>query len=141
MVVQEALNRLFAHDAFLLTNDVSEWAVAHRLAVYLEQLLPGWNVDCEYNRQGQDRDPKSDQYGTILRPDIAVHHRGYCEREHNLLVIEVKKGDSTQDASKAREYTGRAAGDRRFQYSHGLTLVIGNPVALTWYQDGRKARR
>src|SRR5262245_18741393 len=96
-VVLAALNMLFARDAFLLEKDNSEWAVAHRLAVYLETLLPGWNIDCEFNRQGKAADPKALERGSHVRPDIIVHHRGQLEREHNLLAIELKKRNSMSD--------------------------------------------
>jgi hypothetical protein len=85
LLVCEALNMVFARDPALLDNDSSEWSVAHRLAVYLEQLLPGWNIDCEYNRQGEAGDRKERTGGKGVRPDIIVHHRGQVERDHNLL--------------------------------------------------------
>ena len=65
-LVLESLNRLFARDAILLKTGASEWSIAHRLAVYLEQLLPGWNIDCEYNRQGQNGAPKTDSTNGLL---------------------------------------------------------------------------
>lgn len=139
IVVRQALNRLFACDAALLADDVSEWAVAHRLAVYIEQLLPGWNVDCEYNRQGGAADPKAMADGRHARPDIVVHHRGCLEREHNLLAIELKKRNSANDASKACEYTGAPAGARQFQYLHGLTIVMDERCRLAWFQNGQGA--
>ena len=68
--VQRAIDRFYARDSALLRQDVSEWTIAHRLAVYLEQEIPGWNVDCEYNRQGGGADEKRNDKNQIVRPDI-----------------------------------------------------------------------
>jgi hypothetical protein len=90
-LVDRAVQTVYARDAALFKVDASEWALAHRLAVYLERSLPEWNVDCEYNRQGLGRGAKTNELGEKIRPDITVHHRGELAREHNLLVIELKK--------------------------------------------------
>ncbi len=77
-------------------HDVHERSTAHRLAVHMEAHFRGtWNVDCEYDRDGQVRKTlegiaqcdgrKTDN----ILPDIIVHHRGYEGRLHNLLVIEL----------------------------------------------------
>ena len=135
--VLEALNMLYARDASLLENDAAEWSIAHRLAVYLEQQLPGWNVDCEYNRQGPDQETKKRTAGTLVRPDIIVHHRRRIEREHNLLAIELKKAASASDSGKAREYTAPPDNERTFQYQYGLALAVVDGPRLTWFENGR----
>lgn len=134
--VREALDRLFARDATLLGSDNSEWAVAHRLAVYLEQLLPGWNIDCEFNRQGDAAEVKKRAGGSLVRPDIIVHHRGQVAREHNLLAIELKKTSSEQDHAKLQEYTAPAAGERKFQYRYGLAIALSDDCKMTWFENG-----
>jgi hypothetical protein len=135
-ILRDAMNMLFARDAALLGNDNSEWAIAHRLAVYLEQLLPGWNIDCEFNRQGERNDPKALEVGSYIRPDIVVHHRGRLAKQHNLLAIELKKTDSAKDHEKVAECTSAPAGDRKFQYEYGLALSL-DPFEMTWFEDGR----
>jgi hypothetical protein len=138
-LVDQAVNMLFAHDAALLETNNSEWAVAHRLAVYLERLLPGWNVDCEFNRQDDGTDPKMLGGGNRVRPDIIVHHRGRVEREHNLLIVELKKTTSSTDQAKVQEYTAPPSGERRFQYQHGLTITFGQAIKTTWFENGEAA--
>ena len=34
-------------------DSVHERSTTHRLAVYFDPLFTGWNVDCEYDRDGQ----------------------------------------------------------------------------------------
>src|SRR5262249_38421683 len=108
------------------------------LAIYLEELLPEWNVDCEHNRQGQDGQPKKRANGKRVRPDIIVHHRGRLEPEHNLVAIELKRRSSRADDSKAREYTAAPDRYRRFQYQFGLALGLSGPRRLTWFREGRE---
>jgi hypothetical protein len=48
------LNVLLSQDAHLLKNDVNERSITHKLAEYIQQVTPDWNVDCEYNKHGTD---------------------------------------------------------------------------------------
>ena len=136
--VIRAVNMLFARDADLLRREASEWSVTHRLAVYIEDEFPGWNVDCEFNRQGPGADKKRRDTGDGVRPDIIVHHRGHSEPTHNLLVIEVKALASEVDCAKVREYTAAPNGFRVFQYQFGLSLVMGGTPSLTWFSEGEQ---
>jgi len=136
--VQQAINLFYAYDSNLLTQDASEWSMAHRLAVYLEHEIAEWNVDCEYNRQGLSKDPKSMADGPNVRPDIILHHRGRVEMDHNLLVVELKKHKSDADLGKALEYTRPPEGSRKFQYQYGLTLSLFKRPILHWFMDGRQ---
>ncbi len=109
--VLRSLQRLLAEDVYLFEADANERSISHRLALYLEEEFPGWNVDCEYNRNGHE--PKrlqlnpeeiqsDDEQGTTVYPDIIVHRRGQSE---NHLVIEIKKrngGSCNNDLRKLR---------------------------------------
>ena len=105
--IKEALNksldRLLANDFEILINDVNERTISHRLAIYLESYFPGWNIDCEYNRNHDDpkrleikrRNIESDDtHATTVYPDIIIHRRGTND---NLVVIEMKKTTSQED--------------------------------------------
>lgn len=102
-LLMECLEALVEHDAFLLTNDVNERAISHRLCMYLQQALPDWDVDCEYNRNHDDpkmlniqtRRTLSDDntQATTVFPDIIVHRRN---TDDNKLVIEMKKTTSAE---------------------------------------------
>ena len=132
MCVHRAIDVLYASDAKLFAVEASEWALAHRLAIYLEHEIPGWNVDCEYNRQGDGHDPKENK----VRPDIAIHHRGFLEPQHNLLVIELKKREEEFDLVKTRAYTDKPTEKRRFQYQYGLALSFLPKLQKHWFHDG-----
>jgi len=134
--VNWAIDCLYAHDGMLLRANASEWAIAHRLAVYLEQRLPQWNIDCEYNRQGIGRHPKRNEPNRRIRPDIIIHHRGQIAIQHNLLVIEMKKRGDRLDLDKVCKYTALPNGTRRFQYQYGLSVSLIPTVEAHWFQNG-----
>lgn len=107
--VYRAISLLLRNDMYLLSNDVAERAITHRLAVYLESEFKGWNVDCEYNRHNGEskalrrwiredkiKEEKNEEEdtsvpGSLVYPDIVIHLRG---TDINLLVIEVKKSNN-----------------------------------------------
>jgi hypothetical protein len=112
--VDEALGDLVDQDRHLLISDVNERSITHKLAIYLSNQFPEWDVDCEYNRNGEDTklledDDRfkelfeivegnmrpDDSNARTVYPDIIVHRRGTDE---NLIVIELKK--STNPKSK-----------------------------------------
>lgn len=114
--LMQCLDLIWENDSYLIGNDLNERTFCHRLALYLEQEMKGFNVDCEYNRNkngskriyelsqnlnwkmlndnvlmtikdAEKMESKIRSYVTY--PDIIVHERGSNKR--NLLVIEVKK--------------------------------------------------
>lgn len=98
--LEQALSRLMLRDSHLLTVDASERSITHQLAVHLMEQFPGYDIDCEYNRDGFDvkrlelaerRTRDDDTEAVTVFPDIVVHLRGH--NNDNLLVIEVKNAD------------------------------------------------
>ena len=49
-IVVASLRELLQDDASLLQYDVSERAITHKLAEYLQYRFGDYHVDCEYNR-------------------------------------------------------------------------------------------
>ena len=126
-VIEEKLRCALAlvteRDRDLLEDGRNERAVAHRLAVYLEDQFQGWHIHCEFNRQGSTNGPEdersrkqisaeppllppSEEGGVwaLVDPDIIVHRR---RTKLNLLVIEVKPASSAgikRDKAKLMKY-------------------------------------
>lgn len=110
---------LLARDAQLFVVDANERSITHRLAIYLQEEFLEYNVDCEYNRVGEN--PKKigdfkkrldnfkkkidsdDANAVTVYPDIIVHHRGTRD---NFIVIEVKKTSNKDgdDLEKLKAY-------------------------------------
>lgn len=132
--VGRACREVEKNDNFLLAEDVSEWAVAHRLAVYLEKYFSDYSVDCEYNRMaGPDglytpRSPKKVHGSNKQRPDIIIHRRG-PETLGNLLVIELKKSSSVEDEG----FLDAMMRDPKFDYKYGCHILIADhKLAENW---------
>lgn len=131
-----ALDALFDVDSYLLTVDSSERSISHRLAVHMAQQIPGYHVDCEYNRDGFDikrlqleqRHVNDDDVEAVtVFPDIIIHRRG--TNDHNLLAIEMKKESSTvpsdYDIEKLKAFRGE------LKYLFAVHVTVGKNKANT----------
>tara|TARA_R110000751_G_scaffold191787_1_gene297412 strand:+ start:231 stop:719 length:489 start_codon:yes stop_codon:yes gene_type:complete len=129
--VRSAYRTLLARDRYLFEIDVNERSLTHKLAEYLQQHFPEWNVDCEYNRWADNPNGNiqkqldgletqvlsTDANGTTVYPDIIVHLRGTSE---NLVVIEAKKGrgDLERDRRKLALYRNQLG------YTHAVAVIF-----------------
>jgi hypothetical protein len=98
--------------------------------VYFENLFPGWRVDCEFNKCGND--PKlASRSVESKRPDIIVHQRG--ERGPNLLAVEIKKqlGIDSNDREKVRRYID----ELKYKWAVCISLQV-NKAICEWQGDG-----
>lgn len=133
--IAAALDRLMEIDADLLQVDANERSLTHQFAVHLQEQLPQWHVDCEYNRNGidpkrlvlHDLQPAADDTdGQTVFPDVIVHKRG---TETNWVVIEFKKSSSRVpdrvDLHKLHAYKH----DARLRYTHALFVKLQVGVA------------
>ncbi len=136
---------VLVRDSFLLEHAVHERSITHKLAEYLQQEFPDYNVDCEYNKHGLavKRLPRQCQDSLkekeYVYPDIVVHWRG--SDDSNLLVIEAKPKIhslvSGCDAAKLIEFTKP---DGEYRYHLGLFMCfngLGEPK-LVWFENGRE---
>lgn len=125
--IERSIDRLIDHDWRLLELGPSERAVTHRLAVYIEQEFPSWNVDSEYNRQGDEGKRKQiileigEDPGDV-DPDIIVHVRG--PQGPNLLALELKP-ESSSRAEKDRDRKKLKAYIRQHGYHHAAFIIYG----------------
>lgn len=120
-----AVQTFLDRDAYLLWADVNERTMTHRLAIYVEAAFEGWDVDCEYNRDGHD--PKEiafgsgddAEHGSRVFPDVIVHRRGTGD---NHVVFELKKSNNPEsddrDFEKLRGYCSQLG------YRHGVFLRL-----------------
>jgi hypothetical protein len=103
--------------------------MCHKLAEHLQRELPQWNVDCEYNRDGNYpkklRVPRAVKECSVF-PDIIVHKRG---GKQNILIIEAKCSDSpvtrvNYDVEKLKLYV------KDFGYYHAalVTFVVSGEL-------------
>jgi hypothetical protein len=141
--VDAAIGSLLVENPPLDLSFTHERTIAHRLAVGLESRFSGWNVDCEYNRDQDlykmldgiamcDGQRRTDR----IFPDIIVHHRREVGRDHNGLVIELKRNDPL-DICDFRKLELLTHPNGRFAYQCGLYINIdGAAFHCTWFVDG-----
>ncbi len=141
-IVRSCLKKLRKLDKGLLDINVNERSITHKLAEYLQQNLPEFNVDCEYNRfEGSIKKlelPKDeinwdDTEAKTVFPDIIIHKRGIQDK--NILVIEVKKSSNTNPGDFDRNKLQRFR-QEKYRYSYGLFLRIdldGKNDELEWF--------
>jgi hypothetical protein len=84
-IVYESIAELFRQDALLLTNDVSERAITHKLAEYMrprvdELQVPNISVDCEYNRNVSEEGELDPKTIWVLRCELATALRAARRR-------------------------------------------------------------
>lgn len=138
--IRKAIKRLQLNDEKIL-KDGLELAFSHRLAVYLEYAFSGWDVDCEYTREGSRAVSKTNSRGKRKRPDIIIHRRGQLNKDDNLLVIELKfENDDGNDDAKLKDFTSEPNDNRKFQYQYqyGLALSFNPVLMLKWYENGQE---
>lgn len=140
------------NDVFLLENDVSERALTHRLANYIEAEFSsdGVFVDCEYNRMlGEDgkQVPKeiftliendissNDPEGKTVFPDIIVHGRR-GDNSNNILIVEVKKSTNLTGKNQKQDECKIEAYCDQLNYRYGVFLVISKKPQWKWFCDG-----
>ena len=124
-----SLNDLLTRDARLLSIDANERSITFRFAMYLQSHMRGWDIDCEFNRDGIE--PKrlghlelypdsDDEEAKTVFPDVIAHQRGTNE---NHLVVELKKSTSRVD----REIDRRKLRGYRQElgYTHALFVELG----------------
>ena len=133
--IVKAVELVLKHDIFLLENAANERSVAHKLAEYLTPLFPEYHVDCEYNRHGID--VKEIERSRRIYPDIVIHRRN--TDDNNLLVVEVKTNQSTDD-NDILKLERLTAADGAFHYFLGAAIDLKDfrNHEVRWYQKGIK---
>ncbi|GHD81916.1 hypothetical protein CLV85_0140 [Salinibacterium amurskyense] len=132
----------------LLKIRASEQAIAHRVAFQLEVLLrhgaKPWDVDCEYNRVGNENDSDDRQQYLTKRltsngntfdvnPDLVVHRRGTSDNE---LVVEMKVDGRSHSTRKTAGFDLKKLklfhDDPRFRYREAVFILFYVGEAPRW---------
>lgn len=135
--VENSLSRFISNDSVLISYAVKEEALSHRIACYLQNTFSNLDVDCEYNKFGEN-DKMLDGKG--IRPDIIIHKRG--DQIHNLLAIEVKKklNPSNNDITKLKGLTNQRG---KYKYAYGLFLGFSKNMKgiMVYYHNRQEIKR
>jgi hypothetical protein len=140
--VETAICLLKKNDVFLLQNNVNERSISHKLAEYLQAQFKSWHVDCEYNRDNarakslnlpKRNAPDDDLDARTVFPDIIVHHRNTSE---NLLVIEIKKSNNSEDDKFDRKKIKAFIKDLKYKYGLFIKFQVASNDAsykIKWF--------
>ncbi|MEV8546597.1 hypothetical protein [Streptomyces sp. NPDC051572] len=154
--LRAALPTVWSERPDLIGHDVCERTVVGAPAIALASLVAewnqGWRVDVEYNRWHPDGleevrqkflpDFQTGERERLVLPDLIVHHPGHDGPEHNLLVLEAKKGGISPRA-RERDYRKLTGFLSVFQYRQAVFLEFdgrGGTPRLQWFAvDGPAA--
>ena len=118
--------------------------IGRYLAPAVEEGWPGrlW-VDCEYNRIASDTEQTiakqvagladADDKKRSVFPDLIVHDRSGCSKDHNILVVEAKKSPAGR---RGVEYDllKLSAYQRELLYQHAVYLELGTTPRWQWME-------
>lgn len=132
-------------DLFLIAHDAHERSMTFKFGAYLQEALLeyGVDVDCEYNRVGNEGavykrlpkhffEPLADEGATkTIFPDIIVHRRG--EARANYFVIEAKKAGNDQGIDELK--LAVIASDVGYRYDHAILLTFSPRVPYVHWHE------
>lgn len=119
-IIKKAVSELYQKDVDLVHDRLHEQSISAKIMCYLQNALPEWNVDVEFNRQGRNREPKTDKTGTVRRPDIIIHKRG--PEGSNLAVILIKCEWNQESRESDREVVLSLKQKHSYQFAYILEI-------------------
>ena len=98
--INDACSSVYKEEPGLIQNKTHERTIVGALFCRLRKSFEdeGWDVDIEYNREGNEGATKEDDGGRLI-PDLAVHTRGSIKGP-NLFALEAKGYWNTENRSK-----------------------------------------
>jgi hypothetical protein len=160
-LVKKCLSQLYAEDTFILERNngkgVCERSIVFRFAHYLQNGIPNYFVDCDFNSSfenyidsrgntaGRERHgkPIENEDGSVTKRfvDIIVHKRDYSTRTQNDLVcFEIKKWNNTNPGEINKDKNNLRVMTSRYGYIYGFYISIHKVKTKTqWiiFRNGR----
>lgn len=135
--IRDALRQFIVKDKEkLLRVDIYEPTISHRIAVYLENLFPDFDVDCEYNKnsnEGKEIEDKKNRDGKKIRPDVIIHNRGSID---NIVIIEVKKSGIKSKLAKTDIEKLEKCMNGALKYKLGVFVgVLKRKIDICWIEE------
>ena len=121
-LIVEASKTLYLEKLGLMAQRTHERTITSHLEHYLSQLFQGWDVDNEYNRQGDEGEAKRSLNMELLLPDIIIHRRGSVVGP-NLVAIQVKGYWNNEDRAKDESDLRKLRDKYRYKFLFRLELL------------------
>jgi hypothetical protein len=100
--IEKACTKLYQDSIDLILNKTHERTIAAEITNLLLPMFKDWNINVEYNREGNEGKSKRSPEGELLLPDIIIHTRGNAKGP-NLAAIQVKGYWNPEDRTKDEE--------------------------------------
>ena len=141
--IQNALNKFYKNDSFLIKKKLCERCLVHRVAIYLEnERFPGYFIDCEYNKshlnKGSELKRVSNPNGNFIDIIITKRDGNY---QNDLICFEIKRWDNYHERNKDRENLRILTKGDRFGYGYGFYIILGKSkekIKIEVYIKGNK---
>ena len=129
--VKNALNLLYEKDLYLLENAVHERTIVAHFATHLKSLagnlFTNYNLDLEYNRNGDDV-KEIEKYPHGIIPDLLIHKRGkgmrFSKEHTNILAIEFKTYWNNDEKSYEEAEYKISSLLKEYNYKLGAVIVL-----------------
>lgn len=121
-LINDACTELYDESKTLIDESANELDIVGYLTPKLREKFAGWDVDTDYNREGQknERRSKTDIYGKSLKPDVVIHK--YGPDGSNLAAIEVKGYWNREPREEDEEKLRRLEAKHHYVFLYRLEL-------------------
>lgn len=140
-IIEESCKKLYMNDGYLIRKHIHERAIVFRFGIYIQrrlsrnELLKQYNLDCEYNKNGNDI-KSLPQFPNGTMPDLIIHKRG--SNYENILIIECKTEndpDTDRDIEKIKAFVDI---DQDYKFKYGMSILfLSNEVVIKIIQHDR----
>jgi len=156
--VKECLDKIYSLDNDILNRNnergVCERSIVFRFAHYLQNSIPDFSVDCDFNSSYttnidlHENTPEEREGKSISNPDgtttkrfidIIVHKRDYI-LQNNFLCFEIKKWNNLRTKEVNKDKNNLKILTSKYQYIYGFHIIIHRiktETRWTIYQTGR----
>ena len=150
-IITNSFKLLYENDEYLINNTpynentdqntnveigglhhVGERSIVFRFGYYLQKQLAkskykDYNVDCEYNRNGENAKKLNEEHEKGVYPDIIIHTRS--NNDNNLLVMEFKTYWNKDTSKDKKKIEALMSPDKPYKYKYGMSVVIDTEYA------------
>jgi len=157
-LIRECLNQIYETDGSILERNkgkgVCERSIVFRFAYYLQNKIPNYFVDCDFNSsferyldvnisvRNRERSgkPIENRDGTITKRfvDVIVHKRD-CNDENNLICFEIKKWNNYDKKQIEKDKNNLRMITSEYGYLYGFHIFVHKVKTKTkWsiYKNG-----
>jgi hypothetical protein len=140
-LLKQAIEEFYAKDSKLVKKGGTERACVAKIFYYLQNLIitmgndfAGLNLDCEYNKNGEETKTILYEDGKHrIQPDMLLHSSGNAM--HNVAAVEFKgwwsKESREHDAKKLKALTNPSG---QYAYKIGIFVCLGKSFEKVEYK-------